>query len=193
MFHPAMNVPARLGEAQWFVAMITHNFLHVSPFHLLGNMYFLWILGDNLEDVLGPWKYLVFYLTAALASGLADTFTTMQPDVPRLGASGAVSGVIAAYAVLFRHAKLTFMVAIFQFKLDAPIYISIWAGFNVIGLLFHLPEVAWEGHLGGFVFGLVVAAIAYRPLLRRDPLLRLLNGVRLHELQGGTPWSNARE
>ncbi len=171
--------PHRAGQAQWFVGMFTHNFLHAGIPHLLGNMYFLWILGDSLEDVLGHWKYLGFYMLVALAGGVTVTLSPFDPEIPRLGASGAVSGIMAAYAVLFRHSKLTFMLGIFQFKLSAPVYIGIWVAFNVAGLLMRVPGIAWEEHLGGFACGLIIALVAYKALLTRDPLLRLLNDVRL--------------
>ncbi len=171
--------PDRFGQAQWFVGMFSHNFLHGGFSHLLVNMYFLWILGDNLEDVLGRWRFVGFYLLVAIAGGMAATFFSFDPEAPRIGASGAISGIMAAYAVLFRNSKLTFMLVIFQFKLATPIYVAIWVGLNLLGLLAQTPGIAWEEHLGGFACGLIIALVAYKALLREDPLLRLLNGVRL--------------
>ncbi len=170
-------VPAEVGQPVWFVDLVTYNFLHINLIHLLGNMYFLWILGDNVEDVLGRWKFLIFYLLACVCSGLAVSASVDSVEVPRLGASGAVSAVMAAYAVLFRRSRLTFMFFVFQRKLTAPVFFGIWVGFNLLGFYFHGPGVAWEAHLGGFAFGLVTALFLYGRLTRRDPLLRLLNGL----------------
>ena len=166
--------PAQLGALSWFAGLVTSQFLHGSTIHLLGNMYFLWILGDNVEDVLGGARFLLFYLAAGVAAGLVYSFAT-DPAVPMLGASGAVSGVMALYAVLFRRSKLTFMLVVWQFKLIAPLYVAVWLAFNAAGFVLDSPGVAWEAHLGGFAFGGAVGLAAHRRLLRRRPLLRLLN------------------
>lgn len=95
-------------------------------------MYFLWILGDNVEDVLGRRAFLAFYLLAGSAGGLLYSVVA-DPATPAIGASGAMTGVIALYAVLFRRSKLTFMLMFLQFKLAAPFYVGIWVLFNAVG------------------------------------------------------------
>jgi membrane associated rhomboid family serine protease len=97
-------------------------------------------------------------------------------DRPAIGVSGAISGLLGFYAILFHRSKLTFMLVFWQFKLTAPIYVAIWACMNAAGLWFGVPGIAWEDHLGGLAFGLILGAASYRRLLRRRPLLRLLNG-----------------
>ncbi len=167
--------PSQLGQLQWFTSLLTSQFLHGGLIHLLGNMYFLWILGDNVEDVLGRGKFLVFYLAAGVAGGVVYSTLAWPSDLPAIGASGAVSGVMGAYAILFRRSKLTFMLVFWQFKLAAPLYVGIWAAFNLGGWLVDAPGVAWEAHLGGLGFGVLTGLVAYPRLLRRRPLLRLLN------------------
>ena len=167
--------PSKLWQAAWYGTLISSQFLHSGSIHLLGNMYFLWILGDNVEDVLGRWAFLGFYLAAGAVGGLLFSLLNFQLDAPVVGASGAISGVLGAYAVLFRRSRLTFMLVFWQFKLSAPIYVLIWSAFNLGGWLLESPGVAWEAHLGGLAFGLAVGLVAYRPLMRTRPLLRLLN------------------
>ncbi len=167
--------PSHLGQLQWFTSLLTSQFLHGGLIHLVGNMYFLWILGDNVEDVLGRGKFLVFYLAAGVAAGVVYTTLEWPSDSPTIGASGAISGVMGIYAILFRRSKLTFMLVFWQFKLAAPLYVGIWAMFNLGGWLVDAPGVAWEAHLGGLGFGLLTGLVAYPRLLRRRPLLRLLN------------------
>ena len=174
--------PERAFGASWWIGLVAHNFLHGGWIHLLGNMYFLWILGDNIEDLFGRARFIAFCTGAALASGLAETCLAYQPDVPTIGFSGIVSAILLSYAVLFRHARLSFMVVILQLKFPVSIWVGIWMGFNLAGLVLESGLVSWLGHVGGALFGLVVGLLAYRPLLRRDPLLRLLNGVRLDQL-----------
>lgn len=166
--------PELIGQPTWFASLLTSQFMHVNTIHLLGNMYFLWILGDNVEDVLGRRAFLIFYLSAGIAGGVFYSFF-VDPSNPAVGASGAISGVLAVYAVLFRRSKLTFMLLFWQFKLRAPFYVGIWVAFNVAGWAFGAAGVAWEAHIGGFIFGMAVGAAAYSRLLSRRPLLRLLN------------------
>jgi membrane associated rhomboid family serine protease/Zn-finger nucleic acid-binding protein len=174
-FLPLMLVPDQFGQPQWWLSLLTSVFIHLGWIHLLGNMYFLWILGDNVEDLLGPWKFLAFYLGAAVAGDIAYTIFSQNPEIRMAGASGAISGVIAAYAVYFRQSKLTFMLAVFQFKLPAAAYCGIWALFNLGGWIAGSPGVAWEAHAGGLVFGLLFGISTRKRLMHRRPLLRLLN------------------
>ena len=103
-----------------------------------------------------------------------------DPTTTVVGASGSISGVLALYAVLFRRSKLTFMVFLWQFKLSAPSYVGIWLAINIGGWAFGAPGIAWEAHIGGFVFGVVIGLVAYRRLLSRRPLLRILNSGASH-------------
>jgi membrane associated rhomboid family serine protease/Zn-finger nucleic acid-binding protein len=176
-FARLMLIPDHFGQPQWWLSLLTSQLIHLGWIHLLGNMYFLWILGDNVEDLLGPWKFLAFYLSAAVAGDIVYSLLSQHPEIPMAGASGAISGVIAAYAVYFRHSKLTFMVFVLQFKLRVTTYFGIWVAFNLGGWLVGSPGVAWESHAGGFAFGLLFGLGTRKRLMRRRPLLSLLNSA----------------
>lgn len=154
-------VPARLfsGEAPW--AVVSSMFLHGGPLHLLGNLYFLWIMGDNVEDILGPWRYLAFYLAAGLAAGLVTAALHPGSEIPMVGASGAISGVMGAYLVGCPRAQVTFMVFLMQHKIPAAGYLIFWVALQVLGWSLGAPGVAWEAHLGGFAVG-VLTLLAVR-------------------------------
>lgn len=108
--------PDHVLTEQGVIALFSHQFLHGSWFHLLGNMYFLYILGDNIEDVLGWWRYLSVYLACGIVGALVHILANPGDAVPLVGASGAISGIMAAYFLLFRNAKLTFMFLFKQLK-----------------------------------------------------------------------------
>jgi membrane associated rhomboid family serine protease len=171
-------LPSDAEHVHWAMTLVTSLFLHADIVHLLGNMYFLWIVGDNVEDILGPARYLAAYLLVGIAAGVAMSVGSAAPEIPTIGASGAISGIAAIYAVLFRKSKLTFMFVAWQVKLETPLWMFVWVLFNLGGLAAGSEGVAWESHLGGFACGLVVGLLSYRPLLARSPLLRLLNDVR---------------
>jgi membrane associated rhomboid family serine protease len=153
-------------------------FLHGGLLHIAMNMYFLYVLGDNVEDVLGRFGFIAFYLFAGICGGLVHTAMAWGDTTPMVGASGAISGVMAAYAVFFRKAKLTFMLIVFQFKLSAPFYMLIWLGLNVLGYVSDQGNVAWGAHLGGFAAGLVVALLLDKQVLERHAFVRLLRQQR---------------
>lgn len=171
--------PAGLGTLPWLATLFTSQFLHAGLIHLLGNMYFLWILGDNVEDVLGRPSFLAFYLGAGVAGDILYSVVA-DPGQSAIGASGAISGVLGLYALLFRRSKLTFMLLLWQWKLSTPLYVGIWATFNLVGWLRASPGVAWEAHVGGCLFGVAVGLVGHRYLLRQRPLLRLLNSGASH-------------
>ena len=170
--------PDQLAGPGWWAGLLTSQFVHAGTLHLLGNMYFLWIVGDNVEDVLGRLGFLAFYLAAGAAGGIAYSLMTDQPGIAMVGASGAISGILGAYAIWFRRSRLTFMLVFWQFKLATPVYVAIWAAFNLAAWGMELPGIAWEAHLGGLAFGLAGGTLLFRPLLRDRPLLRLLGGGR---------------
>ncbi|KJU85307.1 rhomboid family protein [Candidatus Magnetobacterium bavaricum] len=159
----------------WFLTLISYQFLHGGLFHIVGNMYFLYVLGDNVEDALGRIHYPVFYLVCGVVAGLTQTIFTSSPQVPVVGASGAVAGVMTAYMVIFRKARLTFMFVFWQKKLSAKWYFGIWILMNLSGLLFSRELVAWYAHLGGFVTGLVWSYMVYDRVIQRHPLLNYIN------------------
>jgi membrane associated rhomboid family serine protease len=175
-FHPCEVVrecPV-VGE-DWPLTTLTSMFMHGSWSHLLGNMLFLWIFGNNVEDAMGKLRFLVFYLAGGYAATVAQTIVTLQVGseldarVPNLGASGAVSAVLGAYLVLLPHARVLTIVFIFLRELPAGLFLVFWFGFQLWSGSFALVQpqqgggVAFFAHIGGFVFGvLTVRAFAVR-------------------------------
>ena len=154
--------PAVLLRGESLFNLLSSMFLHGGLAHLLGNMYFLFIFGDNVEDLLRPAKYLVFYLVCGVAANLAHVLATGASDVPLIGASGAIAGVMGAYMVLFRDRLIYVVLFFFQFKVPAPFYLAFWIGWQ----LFYATlwgagagGVAWWAHIGGFVAGVVLALV----------------------------------
>ena len=152
-----------------YFTLFTSMFMHGGFMHLAGNMLFLWIFGDNIEDRLGHVKYLIFYLLCGVIASLAHVFTTgvfasseSALLVPSLGASGAISGVLGAYILL--HPKRRVTVILFRFLTDVPAYVAIgiWFAFQLISGLGMLGGgsqqggVAYAAHIGGFIAGLVL-------------------------------------
>lgn len=148
-----------------YLTLFTSMFMHGGWGHLLGNMLFLWIFGDNVEDALGKARYLVFYLLTGVLASLAHVATTyatnMDPDMPSLGASGAISGVLGGYLILFPRKRVT--VLLFRILTEVPAYVAIgmWFLFQIINSLGALGDkagggVAYGAHVGGFIAGLVL-------------------------------------
>jgi membrane associated rhomboid family serine protease len=165
-------------------AFVTCMFLHGGWLHLIGNMWFLWIFGDNIEDILGHAKYLLFYLLCGVAAGLVHVAFNAGSRLPTIGASGAIAGVMGAYLLKFRHSRVVTLVPIFFFltTMEIPaVYILIYwfvvqlvSGFGSIGYS-QLSQggVAWFAHVGGFLAGMLLI-LAMRPAGRykRRPDLR---------------------
>jgi len=147
-----------------YITLLTSLFMHGSFMHILGNMLFLWIFGKHLEDALGMVRYLVFYLAAGVGASLIHiVFNQSMPGsiIPTLGASGAISGVLAGYVMLFPHKMIGVIIFFFAVELPAWIFIGIWFGFQIVnGLgLFGDPAgngIAYSAHIGGFLIGLAL-------------------------------------
>lgn len=164
-------VPARYSDprlshyfttGQQLFSLFSFMFLHGGFWHLLGNMWSLWIFGDNVEDRLGPLRYLVFYLACGLASGLSHLILNTGSNVPTIGASGAIAGVMGAYFILYPRAKILTLVPIIIiplfFEIPAYFFLGFWfllqflnatAGHGTAG------GIAWWAHIGGFIFGII--------------------------------------
>ncbi|MGB9612541.1 MAG: rhomboid family intramembrane serine protease, partial [Bryobacteraceae bacterium] len=154
-------VPARFQFADIFTSM----FLHGGWLHFLGNMWFLWIYGDNVEDILGHFKFLVFYLACGVAAALTHVLVNPASRVPTIGASGAIAGVMGAYMVKFPHSRIVTLVPIFFFlttvEVPAVFILGYWfllqffSGVGSIGYS-HVSQggVAWFAHIGGFLAGM---------------------------------------
>ncbi len=156
---------ANFGDA--FLPLLSSMFLHADILHLAGNMLFLWIFGDNVEDFLGRAGYLLFYLVCGIGAGLAHTFTNLSSMVPALGASGAISGVMGAYMVLYPRSRVLTLVFIFVVPIPAIIILGWWFLLQFLGGLGSVGAqtsggVAWWAHIGGFLLGALLMKGARR-------------------------------
>jgi membrane associated rhomboid family serine protease len=143
----------------------TSMFLHGGWLHLIGNMWFLWIFGDNVEEALGRGRYLLFYFLVGTVGALAQCFTMPQSPAPMIGASGAIAGVLGGYVLLYPRAKIVTLLLWFLVDVPAWIFLGIWFVSQ-----FYLGEgsgVAWMAHVGGFLAGIgLVRLLAPRPRKR---------------------------
>jgi membrane associated rhomboid family serine protease len=173
-------VPRRLQLADFF----TNIFLHGGWWHLIGNMWFLWIYGDNIEDILGRGKFLLFYVLCGVAAGLVHVLFNLDSRVPTIGASGAIAGIMGAYLVKFPHSRILTLVPVIIFfttmEIPAWLILLYWFGlqfFSGIGTVgqSHLNQggVAWFAHIGGFLAGI---SLIY--LLRPKPKYRWRQDLR---------------
>jgi len=145
--------------------LISYQYLHGSFMHILGNMLFLWVFGDNVEDKMGKLRFLIFYTICGVVAALFQVMVYPNSQIPLIGASGAISGVLGAYAVLFPRAQIITLVFFFFFidivAVPALVWIAVWFAFQFTSALFsvnHLSMggVAWFAHLGGFVTGVIL-------------------------------------
>ncbi|HEY8462587.1 MAG TPA: rhomboid family intramembrane serine protease [Bacillota bacterium] len=145
-------------------ALVTYMFLHESLFHLISNLWALWLFGDNVEDRMGAWRFLGFYLLAGLVSGLFHIYFNPGSAAPTIGASGAIAGVMGAYIMMYPTAKIVTLVPIFFIpwfiNIPAVIYLAFWFLSQVYAALGSRGEsfasgVAWWAHVGGFLTGLL--------------------------------------
>jgi membrane associated rhomboid family serine protease len=152
-----------LGESSWFTP-ISSMFLHGGWFHLIGNMWFLWVFGNNVEDSQGHVRYLVFYLLCGVAAAAAQTLVNPASAVPMVGASGAISGVMGAYIVLYPKVRVHMLVILgfFITRIAVPAYLMLgyWFLLQILGGVPTLGDdkggVAFWAHAGGFVAGAIL-------------------------------------
>ncbi|MGE5641939.1 MAG: rhomboid family intramembrane serine protease [Byssovorax cruenta] len=160
-------VPRRLlaNPVADFITIFTAMFMHAGWMHLLGNMLYLWIFGDNVEDRLGHFRYIVFYILCGIAATFAQVLVDPNSNVPNLGASGAIAGVLGAYLLMFPRGSVRVMMGRGIIPMPALIVIGFWAvlqflsGFGAIATTEQSGGggVAYMAHVGGFVAGVVVA------------------------------------
>ena len=148
-------------EVSPLLTIFTSMFLHGGILHLLGNMLFLWIYGNNIEDSMGHTKFLIFYLLCGFAAALLQAIISIESSTPMIGASGAVSGVLSAYFLLFPKARVLTLLILFIFitfiRIPAGILIGFWFLSQIINAYFNDPNspgVPWYAHIGGFLMGL---------------------------------------
>jgi membrane associated rhomboid family serine protease len=157
--------PAEIFAGRRLETLLTSMFLHGGIIHIFGNMLYLWIFGDNVEDALGRGKFLLFYLGTGLISSLAHAMSDPSSGVPTIGASGAISGVLGAYIVLFPAARVLTAVGIYYFwrivRVPAVFFLGFWFFLQVLSAsvtwIAGIPsEVAYLAHIGGFIAGVIL-------------------------------------
>ena len=160
-------LPAEIVAIPSWLSLMTSTFLHGGWMHILGNMLFLWIYGDNVEDQMGRLKFLVFYLICGVVASLTHVMIDPGSTTPLVGASGAIAGVMAAYVLMFPRAKIRVIAVILIFirftYFPAFVVIGIWAALQIVAVPASLSAegggVAYFAHIGGFVAGLVLTPL----------------------------------
>jgi membrane associated rhomboid family serine protease len=183
------EVGAFFTSFQQVLALLSFMFLHGGVWHLLGNVWSLYIFGDNVEDRLGPFRYLLFYLISGWASGLFHLFLNWYSPVPTIGASGAVAGVMGAYLVLFPRSKILTLIPIFFIpyfiEIPAFFFLGIWFFLQFLGAAGSGAQgggIAWWAHVGGFAAGIILVKV-----LERIPHTGLAARMREATHKTGTP------
>ena len=155
---------------EW-LTLISSQFLHGGFMHVAGNMLFLWVFGNNIEDRLGHFKYIIFYITCGILAALAQWFFSMQSGVPSLGASGAIAGVMGAYIIRFPRARILTLVPLGFFittiRIPAVFFLGFWfvqqaiSGVASLGATSDIETggIAYWAHAGGFVFGVLLGPL----------------------------------
>lgn len=172
-------IPARYTHPDWaagiglapraILPLFTCMFLHGGWIHIIGNMWTLWIFGDNVEDEMGPWRFLLFYLLCGLAASAVQIYTNPDSTIPTIGASGAIAGVMGAYFLLFPRARIIIMIPIFIFPFffDVPalFFLAFWFLEQLFSGAFSILSskmsggIAWWAHVGGFLWGMLIYRI----------------------------------
>jgi membrane associated rhomboid family serine protease len=154
------DIMAYFTTGQQFFSFISFMFLHGSFLHILGNMWMLYIFGDNIEDRLGSFRYLIFYLLCGMASGFSHLLFNPHSNVPVIGASGSIAGVMGAYFLLYPNAKILSLVPVlfipFFFEIPAFIFLGFWLVLQFFNAALSHGSgsvIAWWAHIGGFLFG----------------------------------------
>jgi hypothetical protein len=187
---PPSTIPAWLTAA-------SSIFLHGSLMHLLGNLWFLWIFGDNVEDRLGRITYLVFYLAGGTLAGFCHAAVDPSSTVPTLGASGAVAAVMGAYLCFFPHANVITLVPLIIFLhlmvVPAPVFLGFWflmqllLGTFTVGVA-EATSVAWWAHIGGFLVGFIFALLFRWIVPNAPPRILMRPGTARRFSRMASPW-----
>ena len=164
------EVASHFSFGEQVFALFSFMFLHGGFLHILGNMWFLHIFGDNVEDRMGSTRFLLFYLLCGWASGFAHLWSNWASTVPTIGASGAIAGVMGAYLILFPKARIITLIPIFFIpyfiEIPAVVFLGIWFFFQFFYASLSGPEggggIAWWAHIGGFVFGMIAVKLFSR-------------------------------
>jgi membrane associated rhomboid family serine protease len=182
-------VPVKIGLAlagrhytleQAMLPLFTCMFLHGGFLHILGNMWFLWIFGANVEDRMGSVPYLLFYLICGIGSGVAEVAFSWGSRIPSIGASGAISGVLGAYIVFFPRSRILTLIPLFiiwfTWRIPAVVFIGLWFAMQFLSGVLALNTtasaaggIAWWAHIGGFLLGMVLARVFAPATVPRAP------------------------
>lgn len=166
--HALFPVQVDWTDFEWWKRIFSSMFMHANPVHILGNMIFLWIFGDNVEDKLGHVLFAFFYLACGVAAAVLHVYTTADATVPTLGASGAVSGTLGAYVVFFPVHRVYMLVFPFGvMRTPAFLWIGVWFVEQIVFASMNMRGVAWYAHVGGFIAG-VGWAIPWRLMFPRS-------------------------
>jgi membrane associated rhomboid family serine protease len=175
VLHAVFQAPGQLPLAT--VPFFTSLFLHGGWLHLLGNMLYLYIFGDNVESVLGHVRYLFFYLGCGVAASITHLLANTTSSAPSIGASGAIAGVLGAYFLMFPRAKIVTLLPIFFFitfiRVPAILFLGLWffiqfmSGSISYGTSAASSGVAWWAHIGGFAVGVLYTVLRYRSIRER--------------------------
>jgi membrane associated rhomboid family serine protease len=162
-------VPARFTAHPSLAPIVTSMFLHGGWLHLIGNMLYLWIFGDNVEDRLGHFRYGFLYFAGGVAAALAQVYMAPDSPIPMVGASGAIAAVLGAYLVLYPHARVYTLIPLFFGVIGIPavLYLGFWFVLQL------MSGVAFFAHVGGFVCGIVLVKLLDRGPARTPPEMRL--------------------
>ncbi len=146
------------------LSLLTYMFFHGSWMHLISNMIFLWVFGDNVEDAMGHTRFLIFYLLCGIAAGLAHAWASPASNIPLIGASGAIAGVTAAYLMLYPRVKIWVLILMrIPLRLSAMWVLGAWIAMQIFNVATDTASnVAWWAHIGGFATGLVLVAFFKR-------------------------------
>lgn len=169
------NYAGGFPEAEVLFPLLSNIFIHGGWLHFISNMWILWIFGDNVEDRMGRWRYLAFYLCCGLLASSAHIFFNLDSDMPAVGASGAIAGVMGAYVYLYPRSQVTAFLPLFFilplfFNISAIVYIGFWLLTQIFSLLGAGAglNIAWWAHIGGFVAGLALQFLFVRRARAQD-------------------------
>lgn len=167
------SIPLETMNGEDFYTLFSSMFLHGGWMHLIGNMLFLWVFADNIEQIIGNLNFLTFYIAGGLAAHAAHIFFNIDSTIPTVGASGAISAVMGAYLVMFPTSKIKILVVFLfrSFHIPALLFLGFWivqqlvSGVGAISQTADSSGVAWWAHIGGFIFG-ILAGLYYRNIER---------------------------
>jgi membrane associated rhomboid family serine protease len=160
------QLPPELSLVAPWMTMFTSMFMHGGWMHLIGNMLYLWVFGDNVEDAMGHGRFVAFYLLCGVAAVLAQALPDPSSTIPMVGASGAISGVLGAYLLLYPHARVLVAIPIgfylHTMRIPAGLVLVLWFGLQLLSSAMAQPGqggVAFRAHIGGFIAGMILIAI----------------------------------